>query len=57
MIRVMIDEGIIRTGEAIENDHIAFAMGVPQLGIASLEKIFLHYGYQRQDATNSRARN
>ena len=50
VIRVMIDEGIIRTGEEIENDHIAFrTMGVPQLGIASLEKVFLHYGYERKD--------
>ena len=37
-------------GAAIENDHIAFrTMGVPHLGIASFEKIFLHYGYQKRD--------
>lgn len=51
VIRAMIAEGIIASAENIENDHIAFrTMGVPQLGIQSLEKIFLHYGYQRMDA-------
>jgi len=34
----------------IENDHIAFrSLGVPLLGITSLEKIFLHLGYTRRD--------
>lgn len=34
----------------IENDHIAFrTLGLPFLGIQSLEKIFLHYGYQKKD--------
>lgn len=43
------EDVITDTGE-IENDHIAFrTLGVPNLGIASLEKIFLHYGYQKQD--------
>ncbi len=43
-------EGLIQSSADIENDHIAFrTMGVPQLGIASLEKIFLHCGYQRRD--------
>jgi Domain of unknown function (DUF1338) len=47
----MVSEGIIANGQAIENDHIAFrTMGVPQLGIRSLEQIFLHYGYERRDA-------
>jgi hypothetical protein len=50
VIRCMITEGIIARGEDIENDHIAFrTMGVPQLGIQSLEKIFLHLGYVRRD--------
>jgi hypothetical protein len=50
IIKAMITEGLIPAGEAIENDHIAFrTMGVPQLGIASLERIFLHYGYERRD--------
>ncbi len=46
----LLQEGVIADHEAIENDHIAFrTMGVPHLGIRSLEKIFLHYGYQRRD--------
>jgi len=49
----MLDEGIIQSPEEIENDHIAFrTMGVPNLGIASFEKIFLHYGYQKRDEYN-----
>jgi len=48
--RAMVAEGIIGGPEQIENDHIAFrTMGVPQLGVRSLEQIFLHYGYQRRD--------
>lgn len=50
VLRCMIAEGIIARAEDIENDHIAFrTMGVPQLGIQSLEKIFLHLGYTRRD--------
>lgn len=50
IIQAMIAEGIITDADAIENDHIAFrTMGVPQLGIQSLEKIFLHLGYERRD--------
>ncbi len=46
----MIAEGIITNANEIENDHIAFrTMGVPQLGIKSFEKIFLHLGYQKRD--------
>ncbi|MCB9101918.1 MAG: DUF1338 domain-containing protein [Anaerolineales bacterium] len=53
IIRAMVDAGLIRSGAEIENDHIAFrTMGVPHLGIASLEKVFLHYGYQRRDRYN-----
>ena len=45
IINKMIEEKIIKNADDIENDHIAFrTMGVPQLGIQSLEKIFLHYG-------------
>ncbi|PUZ20321.1 protein of unknown function [Chitinophaga costaii] len=51
IINAMIAEGIIKNADSIENDHIAFrTMGVPLLGIQSLEKIFLHYGYQKRDA-------
>ena len=50
VISAMIAEGIIRDADDFENDHIAFrTMGVPHLGIQSLEKIFLHHGYIRRD--------
>ncbi|MFN9788764.1 MAG: DUF1338 domain-containing protein, partial [Pirellulaceae bacterium] len=46
----MIDRGMIGGWEDLENDHIAFrTMGWSPLGIASLEKIFLHLDYQRRD--------
>ncbi|PLK43183.1 DUF1338 domain-containing protein [Emticicia sp. TH156] len=46
----MIATGIIADANEIENDHIAFrTMGVPQLGIKSFEKIFIHLGYQKRD--------
>jgi hypothetical protein len=51
VLSAMLDRGMIRSLDEIENDHIAFrTMGVPQLGIQSLEKIFLHCGYQRREA-------
>ena len=41
---------LIASPSDIENDHIAFrTLGVPPLGIASLERVFLHYGYERRD--------
>ena len=50
IIQAMTRDGLISTPGDIENDHIAFrTMGVPHLGIASLEKIFLHLGYERRD--------
>lgn len=50
VIRCMVAEGIVRGADDIENDHIAFrTMGVPYLGIGSLENIFLHFGYERMD--------
>jgi hypothetical protein len=50
IIDAMIKENIIQQPADIENDHIAFrTIGVPQLGMQSLEKIFLHYGYQKRD--------
>lgn len=49
----MLDAGIIQSTSDIENDHIAFrTMGVPNLGLASFEKVFLHYGYERRDEYN-----
>ncbi len=53
IINAMIAEGVISSADEIENDHIAFrTMGVPNLGLASFEKIFLHYGYQKRDPFN-----
>lgn len=50
IIHAMMDKRIIENETDIENDHVAFrTMGVPQLGIQSLEKIFLHYGYVKRD--------
>ena len=50
VINAMMKEGLIKSGDDIENDHIAFrTMGVPQLGIQSFEKIFLHLGYTKRD--------
>jgi hypothetical protein len=50
IISAMLGEGLIQHEDEIENDHIAFrTLGVPNLGIASLEKVFLFYGYQKRD--------
>lgn len=46
----MITEGIINDADEIVNDHIAFrTLGLPNLGIQSFEKVFLHYGYVKKD--------
>ena len=48
--QAMVQEGIIKKASDIENDHVAFrTMGVPQLGLKSFEKIFLHFGYEKRD--------
>jgi hypothetical protein len=50
ILRAMVAEGIVRQPTDIENDHIAFrTLGVPHLGIASLERVFLHCGYSPRD--------
>ncbi|OJV18441.1 MAG: DUF1338 domain-containing protein [Dyadobacter sp. 50-39] len=50
ILDAMVSDGIVPSEDAIENDHIAFrTMGVPQLGVQSFEKIFLHYGYEKRD--------
>jgi hypothetical protein len=50
IITGMLSACIIKDRKEIENDHIAFrTMGVPLLGIQSLEKIFCHYGYEKKD--------
>ena len=51
IVEQMIAKGIVSDEQKIENDHIAFrTLGVPHLGIASFEKIFLHYGYTKKEA-------
>lgn len=46
----LVTSGIIEGQNEIVNDHIAFrTLGVPHLGIASFEKIFLHQGYKKMD--------
>lgn len=48
--KALVENNVIQDDSDIENDHIAFrTIGVPQLGIQSLEKIFLHYGYEQKD--------
>lgn len=50
IIAAMIKEGLIKQASDIENDHIAFrTLGVPHLGVQSLEKIFTGYGYTKKD--------
>lgn len=50
ILDAMKREGVISNDEEVENDHIAFrTLGVPHLGIASLEKVFLRYGYEKRD--------
>ncbi len=47
---LMVKHRIVNSPADIENDHIAFrTMGVPQLGIQSLEKIFLHCDYKKME--------
>lgn len=46
----LISRGVVGAQEEIVNDHIAFrTLGVPNLGITSFEKIFLHHGYTKRD--------
>jgi hypothetical protein len=48
--KLLIDKGCIESQEEIINDHIAFrTLGIPHLGIASFEKIFLYHGYQKME--------
>ncbi len=50
IVDLLIKNQLITTVDDIVNDHIAFrTMGVPHLGIQSLEKIFLAHGYQKED--------
>lgn len=53
IVNAMVGHEIIQTADDIQNDHIAFrTLGVPFLGIQSLERIFLHYGYTKKDHLN-----
>jgi len=46
----MVAQGIVSSQQEIVNDHIAFrTLGVPNLGIQSFEKIFLHHEYTKRD--------
>jgi len=50
VLDALTEAGHIPSPQAIENDHVAFrTMGVPHLGIRSLERIWLHCGYRRCD--------
>jgi hypothetical protein len=50
ILHALVRKGIVPDERSIENDHIAFrTLGVPHLGIASLEKVFLRHGYRRRD--------
>jgi hypothetical protein len=50
IVNAMILEGMIQQASDIGNDHIAFrTLGVENLGIGSLERIFLHLGYNKRD--------
>lgn len=51
ILAAMVREGLVASEREVENDHIAFrTIGIPPLGIASLERIFLHHGYARRDS-------
>jgi len=53
IISKMVAHNIISAPDQISNDHIAFrTMGVEQLGIKSLEKVFLQNGYTKRDYYN-----
>jgi hypothetical protein len=50
VVDAMVRGGLVGSAADIENDHIAFrTLGVPWLGIASLERVFLRHGYLRRD--------
>lgn len=57
IVGAMVEAGILPHPSDIENDHIAFrTLGVPRLGIASLERVFLHCGYTPRDWYDFRAK-
>jgi hypothetical protein len=53
----MVQKGMVNSQDEIINDHVAFrTLGVPNLGIASFEKIFLAHGYQKMDFYHFKAK-
>ena len=51
VISLLLEHDLIAGESEIENDHIAFrTMGVPLLGIKSIDRIFLEYGYERRES-------
>lgn len=49
----LLSRGVVNSQQEIVNDHIAFrTLGVPHLGIASFEKIFQSFGFQKMDYYN-----
>ncbi|MCH1429507.1 MAG: DUF1338 family protein [Chlamydiales bacterium] len=50
ILKLLETEQLLSSIKDLENDHIAFrTLGLDKLGIQSLEKIFLHYGYVKED--------
>ena len=48
--KALLERDVVQSQSDIVNDHIAFrTLGVPNLGIASFEKIFLSFGYKKMD--------
>ncbi|WP_149912790.1 DUF1338 domain-containing protein [Sphingobacterium cavernae] len=48
--KALLEKEVVGSQDDIVNDHIAFrTLGVPNLGIASFEKIFQAYGYVKRD--------
>jgi hypothetical protein len=51
VISAMLRRELVRDAADIEDDHVAFrTLGVPLLGIGSIERIFTHHGYRRRDS-------
>ena len=51
--KALFENAVVQSQADIVNDHIAFrTLGVPNLGIASFEKIFFALGYTRKDYFN-----
>ncbi|OYD45777.1 DUF1338 domain-containing protein [Sphingobacterium cellulitidis] len=48
--KALLERDVVQSQSDIVNDHIAFrTLGVPNLEIASFEKIFLSFGYKKMD--------